>query len=508
MKVRTPSVKSRFGAVFLGFRWLLAVGGLLFLGLSSCENEKPNNISLSPKIEDRELEKPTIEPISSGTIVYLNMSTFKIVKVKSDSAEVILNKGVDVLLMLYSNSQSDVNQILSVTKTDLSKDTISKTLLDNYLKEYKEIRSKHPKFENFSKFVDALEYANKVLVEDKVNYSKISSNKSSLPDDTQSSNSFWYIFFLVAFSILIRLFFVSKNSKKQDETTIKREIEAERDLTRSLQAIERKHFEAEQKRLEAERKLKELESNKTASETILTPVVPIIETAYFPISVSRNVFYNAAKSLVPIAGHSFYVFKINPDKVTATFQIWDNPDAHKLLIDKGLMATESFCEFVNERATSNKIVTLKVGEVELKDNKWLVKTKSVVEYLTVTTPSVKTPILATPKAETTEIAYFSCPINERVFNNSTKLSAPRAGATFYIFDIAKGGLTATFEFWNNPDAVERAIDKAHSHIDAACDILNDRDLKATHILTEEAGVAELKNGKWIVKTKAKIKYEL
>ena len=203
-----------------------------------------------------------------------------------------------------------------------------------------------------------------------------------------------------------------------------------------------------------------------------------------------------------------YLFKINPDKVTATFQILDNPDAHKLLIDKGLMATESFCEFVNERTTSNKIVTLKVGEVELKDNKWMVKTKSVVEYLVAATPSVKTLILATPKAETTEIAYFSCPINERVFNNSTKLSAPRAGATFYIFDIAEGGLTATFEFWNNPDAVERAIDKAHSHIDAACDILNDRDLKATHILTEEAGVAELKNGKWIVKTKAKIKYEL
>jgi hypothetical protein len=117
-------------------------------------------------------------------------------------------------------------------------------------------------------------------------------------------------------------------------------------------------------------------------------------------------------------------------------------------------------------------------------------------------------VIEAVKPLTTEIAYFSLPMNERIFSNVTRSPVPNIGATFYIFIISADGQTATFDFWNNHIAVEKAINKAHSHIDAACDILNDRDLKATHILTEESGFAELQGDKWIVKTKAKIKYLL
>ena len=82
------------------------------------------------------------------------------------------------------------------------------------------------------------------------------------------------------------------------------------------------------------------------------------------------------------------------------------------------------------------------------------------------------------------------------------------GQSFYEFTINAEGTAATFKFWDNPDAVKYAIDKPHSHIEPACDSLNVHDSYATKITTVEVGRAELQDNKWIVKSKAKIRYEL
>ena len=150
MMVCTPSVFSRFRAVFLGFRWLLAVGGLLFLGLSSCENETSNRSSLAPKmeIEDNEPEKPTIDPILRRKIVYLNMSKFVIEKGKKGEeklSEVLLKDGVVELQNIYffASPDSEIRKILEYTRPFLTQDVIDKEAFDRILADYQAIKSKH-----------------------------------------------------------------------------------------------------------------------------------------------------------------------------------------------------------------------------------------------------------------------------------------------------------------------------------------------------------------------------
>ena len=115
------------------------------------------------------------------------------------------------------------------------------------------------------------------------------------------------------------------------------------------------------------------------------------------------------------------------------------------------------------------------------------------------------PIAAPPPVE---IAYLSLPMNEMIFNNASKSLVAMVGQSFYEFTINAEGTTATFKFWNNPDAVKHAIDKPHSHIEPACEPQNARDSYATKITTVEVGHAELQDNKWIVTSKAKIRYEL
>ena len=107
-----------------------------------------------------------------------------------------------------------------------------------------------------------------------------------------------------------------------------------------------------------------------------------------------------------------------------------------------------------------------------------------------------------------EVVFLSLPMNERVFSNASKSSVPIIGQTFYIFSINANEITASFEFWNNPDAIKYAIDKPYSHIEPACDSLNVHNSYANQIVTVEKGQAVLEDNKWIVKTKAKIKYLL
>ena len=424
MKVCTPSVKSRFGAVFLGFRWLLAVGGLLFLGIFST--------------------------LSAQKVVYLDKTTFKL-KNLDNEIDVVLKNGANELAYLYT-SHDEIGSLLERTKSFLSQDFLDETAFNLFLREYLKIKPRHLDDENFVNYIDALVFASEqsiVLPSPQAKKTEPKAiSKPIFKEKTQSEITgvlAQILWLLLALTLLLIGFFISKKSDKTNKKIGSNEFKSQaldKDKTKNITSSpneqaelarqRRDDLEAENKRLESVLKYSSqavqspVKQEVVPPKPVVEPVVSAVEIAYFPISVSRYLFYNEAKSLVPLLGYSFYLFKINPDKVTATFQIWDNPDALKLLIDKGLNATESFCEFVNKRTTlSDKIVTLKVGEVELKDNKWLVKTKSVVEYLAIAIPSVKTAILATPKVETTEIAYFSCPINERVFNNSTKLSTDR-----------------------------------------------------------------------------------
>ena len=198
MKVCTPSVFSRFRAVFLGFRWLLAVGGLLFLGLSSCENESKNQ-GLAPEMES----------ISSGKVVYLDKNTFKMVNLNGIKTDVLLNKGVNELLDGYVYLGTDNELIIALKENQnlLSLNRVDDTVIRDVLIKLQAIQLRYPKAENFSNYVDALEYANRILVEDKITDYKITPSKPIVKEEIESEESvFWVQFFavLLAISLLIK----------------------------------------------------------------------------------------------------------------------------------------------------------------------------------------------------------------------------------------------------------------------------------------------------------------
>ena len=124
----TPSVFSRFGAVFLGFRWLLAVGGFLFLGIFST--------------------------LSAQKVVYLDKTTFKL-KNWDSTVDVVLNRGVNELEYRYT-PQDEIGSLLGRTKAFLSQDFVDETAFNLFLTEYEEVKSQHLDDENFVRFVDAL----------------------------------------------------------------------------------------------------------------------------------------------------------------------------------------------------------------------------------------------------------------------------------------------------------------------------------------------------------------
>ncbi len=102
--------------------------------------------------------------------------------------------------------------------------------------------------------------------------------------------------------------------------------------------------------------------------------------------------------------------------------------------------------------------------------------------------------------------FLSTPNSDGSFNNSSANPTYKEGASIYKFLNTKGSRA---KFWiDERDAsVKLALAYPDKNIDPVCDALNAFDPRARKIFTQEPGEAELMDDKWMVLTKARIRYE-
>jgi hypothetical protein len=120
----------------------------------------------------------------------------------------------------------------------------------------------------------------------------------------------------------------------------------------------------------------------------------------------------------------------------------------------------------------------------------------------VKTPNEQLPITNPVFEGQPEIFYMSIPSGERYFIAGNQFKSFQKGRTSYKFSVLDN--RAEFEFCS--EAASNAIDQAHLHIIPVCEPTNIKPDRVTSIETIEKGTAHLEADRWIVDTKAKIKY--
>ena len=94
-------------------------------------------------------------------------------------------------------------------------------------------------------------------------------------------------------------------------------------------------------------------------------------------------------------------------------------------------------------------------------------------------------------------------------NNYFPISAKsdRKEGTVYKFTVKGNKQEATFELHTSGAPVKEIIGMVESYIKPACDEDNLANINAKNIITKRQGIAILEGDKWIIKTKALIRYE-
>ena len=82
----------------------------------------------------------------------------------------------------------------------------------------------------------------------------------------------------------------------------------------------------------------------------------------------------------------------------------------------------------------------------------------------------------------------------------------RAGES--IFEAIEIGTNrAEFNVCNNNSSINRALSNSLRYIKPVCEEMNEQG-NASRIITVRPGIIELQNDKWVVITKARIRYEI
>ncbi|SFW83340.1 hypothetical protein [Chitinophaga sancti] len=123
-------------------------------------------------------------------------------------------------------------------------------------------------------------------------------------------------------------------------------------------------------------------------------------------------------------------------------------------------------------------------------------------------PAQKAPVQEKqPVAEAKkEFFFLSTPNSNGTFNVSSASASYREGATIYRF-VKDSFNKASFCIDEREASIKLALQYPDKSIDPVCDALNAYNAKATKIVTQKPGTAELQGDKWVLMTKAKITYE-
>lgn len=107
-------------------------------------------------------------------------------------------------------------------------------------------------------------------------------------------------------------------------------------------------------------------------------------------------------------------------------------------------------------------------------------------------------------ADGAEVFYMAGPVNN-YFPNSAK--SPTKDNTVYRFKVSPNRQDAEFELHTSGAPINEIVQLAESYIKAACDEENVPSYPVKNIVTKRAGVAILDGDKWVIKSKALIRYE-
>lgn len=103
--------------------------------------------------------------------------------------------------------------------------------------------------------------------------------------------------------------------------------------------------------------------------------------------------------------------------------------------------------------------------------------------------------------------YLSTPNEDGSFNNNGKSKIFKPTASLYHFVVSeKDKNMAAFAFVNDESAIVRALNYPDTCLLPVCQELNAHNMDARAIKTEEPGLVELVNDKWVLKEKARIVY--
>lgn len=137
--------------------------------------------------------------------------------------------------------------------------------------------------------------------------------------------------------------------------------------------------------------------------------------------------------------------------------------------------------------------------IELEDNFKILNQKSMEQPVTVPMPMVK-------QEPISDTFYMAAPNGDGTFDINGNTSKEVALYEF-IVDL-KNPLKAEFSFIaSDTKIIQSVVDYSQTYINPACDAQNALNQNAKRIITLYPGTAERRNDKWIIITKAQIKYE-
>ena len=102
------------------------------------------------------------------------------------------------------------------------------------------------------------------------------------------------------------------------------------------------------------------------------------------------------------------------------------------------------------------------------------------------------------------VFYMTFPVNNYFLEKSKSQSREN---TFYTFSIQSNQKEASFVVHASGTMVKELINMSESYIKPACEETNMPTSNTRNIITTRPGIALLEGDKWIIKTKAAIRYE-
>jgi|GEM_PF-6709390 len=111
---------------------------------------------------------------------------------------------------------------------------------------------------------------------------------------------------------------------------------------------------------------------------------------------------------------------------------------------------------------------------------------------------------ATRSADGADVFYMSGPVNNYFPNSAKSFTKDN---TVYRFKVSPNKQDAEFELHTSGAPINEIVQLAESYIKSACDEENLPSYPVKNIITRKAGQAILEGDKWIIKSKALIRYE-